>query len=256
MSELIGVREAARRLGVSDTAVHKAIKKGRVTVAGHTETSGRPLLAWPQVAEDWVGNSDPTKRSHVGPQTRRAPPPVVALGVSGEGGAPPPVVAQVKAKPAPKKKKATESGGPIPPTAGPIAFGDGSPEAFIPAPTAPVEEHLEAQPHGGALKRSHNPENHETDGDVPVTYADYRKQREKYQAEMARLDFEEKSKTLIPADEVRREAFRLARVTRDSMLNIPDRLAAELAAETNQFKIHRRLTEEIRLALSDLGGEA
>lgn len=66
MSELIGIREAARRLGVSDTAVHKAIKAGRVTVAGRTEKSDRPLVAWPQVETDWLANSDSSKRSHVG----------------------------------------------------------------------------------------------------------------------------------------------------------------------------------------------
>lgn len=67
MSELIGIREAARRIGVSDTAVHKAIKSGRVTIAGRTEKSDRPLLAWPQVLEDWKANSDASKRHTVGP---------------------------------------------------------------------------------------------------------------------------------------------------------------------------------------------
>lgn len=67
MSELIGIREAARRLGVSDTAVHKAIKAGRVTVAGRTNTpAARPLVAWPQVEQDWNRNSDALKRTHVG----------------------------------------------------------------------------------------------------------------------------------------------------------------------------------------------
>lgn len=83
MSELIGIREAARRLGVSDTAVHKAIKAGRVTVAGRTPTSNRPLVAWPQVQSDWLANSDTAKRSHVGsrgsPRREADPPPAVNL---------------------------------------------------------------------------------------------------------------------------------------------------------------------------------
>lgn len=66
--ELIAIREAARRLGVSDTAVHKAIKAGRVTVAGTNEKNGRPLVAWPQVRDDWLANSDSSKRTHVGSQ--------------------------------------------------------------------------------------------------------------------------------------------------------------------------------------------
>ena len=84
--ELIGIREAARRLGVSDTAVHKAIKAGRVTVAGRTPTSNRPLVAWPQTQDDWLANSDQTKRSHVGsrgsPRREADPVPQVQLATS------------------------------------------------------------------------------------------------------------------------------------------------------------------------------
>lgn len=68
MSELIAIREAARRLGVSDTAVRKAIAAGRVKVAGQHETNGRPLLAWPECERDWNANSDASKRTHAGSQ--------------------------------------------------------------------------------------------------------------------------------------------------------------------------------------------
>lgn len=84
--ELIGIREAARRLGVSDTAVHKAIKAGRVNIAGRTETSQRPLVAWPQTQDDWLANSDGSKRSHIGstgsPRRAADPAPEVDLPVS------------------------------------------------------------------------------------------------------------------------------------------------------------------------------
>lgn len=65
MSELISIREAARRLGVSDTAVHKAIKTGRVSTASQTG-SGRPLMDWSDTERRWLANSDVSKRSHVG----------------------------------------------------------------------------------------------------------------------------------------------------------------------------------------------
>jgi hypothetical protein len=68
MPELIAIREAARRLGVSDTAVRKAIAAGRVKVAGNHEGNGRPLLAWPDCQRDWGANSDASKRTHVGSQ--------------------------------------------------------------------------------------------------------------------------------------------------------------------------------------------
>ncbi len=89
MSERISIREAARRLGVSDTAVHKAIKAGRVTIAGRT-ASDRPLLAWPDVERDWKRNSDPMKRSHVGSRggvRRFGEVPMVELPTSSTGGA-------------------------------------------------------------------------------------------------------------------------------------------------------------------------
>lgn len=68
MSELIAIREAARRLGVSDTAVRKAITAGRVKVAGHTDGSNRPLVAWPDCEAQWHANSDMSKRTHAGSQ--------------------------------------------------------------------------------------------------------------------------------------------------------------------------------------------
>lgn len=100
MSELISIREAARRLGVSDTAVHKAIKAGRVTVAGRTPTSDRPLVAWPQAQSDWLANSDTQKRSHVGskgsPRRAADPEPTVKLATSSRPDeAPAPEAAQV-----------------------------------------------------------------------------------------------------------------------------------------------------------------
>lgn len=95
MSEHISVREAARRLGVSDTAVHKAIKAGRVTVAARTPGSDRPLLAWPACRDQWLANSDASKRSHVGgsgKSPRRAEydtaPAEVALPLSSSGAGP------------------------------------------------------------------------------------------------------------------------------------------------------------------------
>ena len=49
-------------------------------------------------------------------------------------------------------------------------------------------------------------------------------------------------------------AFSKARIARDSLLNIPDRIAAVLAAEDDQEKIHALLSSEIRQALGDLTG--
>ncbi len=63
------------------------------------------------------------------------------------------------------------------------------------------------------------------------------------------LENEEKRGQLIDAAEARREAYRCARSVRDALLNIPDRLAAELAAESDVTRVHIRLDGEIRQAL-------
>lgn len=81
-------------------------------------------------------------------------------------------------------------------------------------------------------------------------YLAARAKKTAYDAELSRLDYEAKEGTLIPAADVKKQAFMTGRVLRDAMLNIPDRIASELAAETDQFEIHRLLTEEIRRALT------
>lgn len=73
-----------------------------------------------------------------------------------------------------------------------------------------------------------------------------------YKARLAQIEYEEKSGQLVEADKVKKEAFRTARITRDAMLAIPDRLAAELAGITEPFVIHQKLTAEIRGAIEEV----
>ena len=78
--------------------------------------------------------------------------------------------------------------------------------------------------------------------------------RENYLARLAKIEFEERTAKLISRDEVQVAAFTKARAVRDNLLNLPDRLAATLAAESDSDKVHQMLTEEIRKALDDLAG--
>jgi hypothetical protein len=78
--------------------------------------------------------------------------------------------------------------------------------------------------------------------------------RENYLARLAKIEFEEKTAKLISRDEVQVAAFTKARTVRDNLLNIPDRLAAMLAAEGDADKVHQILTGEIRKALDELAG--
>jgi len=87
------------------------------------------------------------------------------------------------------------------------------------------------------------------------TYAQSRAVRELYLARLAKIEFEERTGKLVSRDEVTVAAFTKARTVRDNLLNIPDRVAAVLAAETDPVRAHQILTDEIRKALIELSGD-
>lgn len=97
-----------------------------------------------------------------------------------------------------------------------------------------------------------NPESGESGDPKKNPYAQATAVLKNYQARLAKLEFEEKAGKLHDVDGCSKEAFRIARAVRDAMLGIPDRLSAELAGETDQFKIRKLLEDEIRLALENL----
>ena len=93
------------------------------------------------------------------------------------------------------------------------------------------------------------------DNETAKGYANARAAREHYLARLAKLEFEEKSAKLIDADKVQREAFEIARRVRDHLLNIPDRISAELVGITDQSTMHTVLTRELNAALQELSNE-
>jgi len=93
--------------------------------------------------------------------------------------------------------------------------------------------------------------------EAPAAGIDYfraRAIRESYLARLAKIEFEEKTGKLVSRDEVQVAAFTKARTIRDNLLNIPDRLAATLAAEADADRVHQILSAEIRKALEELSG--
>jgi len=84
-----------------------------------------------------------------------------------------------------------------------------------------------------------------------LEYSKARAVRESYLARLAKIDFEERSAKLVSADEVKIAAFNRFRQFRDGVLNIPDRLAAVLAAEEDPRRVHELLATEIRKALEE-----
>lgn len=88
-------------------------------------------------------------------------------------------------------------------------------------------------------------------GGVPG-YQESRAKKEFCQAHMAFLDLEERKKKLLRAEEVEREAFELARRTRDRLLGVGSRVADVVAAETDHHKCEILINQEIRIALEEL----
>lgn len=60
---------------------------------------------------------------------------------------------------------------------------------------------------------------------------------------------------LVSIEEVKTEAFNTARVVRNNLLNVPDRVSELLASITDAKKIHELLTKEIKTALESLSKE-
>lgn len=226
----IGIRECARRLGVSDTAVHKAIKAGRVSIVGRTAASNRPLVGWPRARDEWMANTNEAHRTHILPGAVVAgntPPPAM------RARAEPPAVAGSKSK-----DKAAQPGARAKPP-GPAKRAD------VPRETAPPPDVLPPQ--------ASAPLTPEPAAGAP-SYAQSRAIREAYQARLAKLEYEEKSGKLVAVDQVKADAFRAARALRDALLNISGRIAHQLAHEKDPARISARIDGEIREALRAVAG--
>lgn len=188
MSELISLREYARRRKVTLGAVQKAIKSGRITAL--PDAKGRPKID-PEVADvQWARNTDPV-------QSARA-----------NGGLIP---------------ENSAAGGVDP-------IGDTAGGAGLVGTAAP-----------GA---SQAPES-----------ADYNREkarREAAMAALAELELAEKRGQLLNGVETRKAIFEAAGTIRDRQMAIADRCSADLAAESDPQKVHKRISDELRMGLQEL----
>jgi len=83
-------------------------------------------------------------------------------------------------------------------------------------------------------------------------YAESKAKREHFLAELARLDVEQKKNELILVSDITKSSFEVGRAIRESLFNLADRLANQIAGETDPQIIHKLLTEEHRVALEQL----
>lgn len=85
-----------------------------------------------------------------------------------------------------------------------------------------------------------------------VTQAAAKTEKEYWLGRKAELDFKKMNQELVPIDDVKRQAFEMARGVRDSLLALPARVAPILAADSDQFSIQNKLMLEINTALESL----
>jgi hypothetical protein len=78
-----------------------------------------------------------------------------------------------------------------------------------------------------------------------MTFMQARALREVYEAQRRQLELEARRGELVKAGDVKQEAYRLFRVLRDACLNLPPRLAAQLAAETDEGNARQILEDEL-----------
>ncbi len=79
-----------------------------------------------------------------------------------------------------------------------------------------------------------------------------RARKEHYLSELAKIQVAQQKKDLIAASEVKKSSFQMGRSIRESLANLADRLAHQVAGETDAQAIHKLLTEEHRAALEEL----
>ena len=72
-----------------------------------------------------------------------------------------------------------------------------------------------------------------------------------YEARLKKLRYEEKAKTLVLARDVEDAAYRTVSCLREACMNIPARLAAQLASETDQARCYAILEAEVIAIFTD-----
>jgi hypothetical protein len=119
--------------------------------------------------------------------------------------------------------------------------------------TADAEWKRNTRAHAPGPAPTHRVDSEDDDGAVfgANQYTKARAVREHYQARLAKIDYEERVGKLVSKDEVQVSAFNKFRQFRDQLLNIPDRVAAMLAAESDPAKVFEILATEIRKALNE-----
>ena len=117
---------------------------------------------------------------------------------------------------------------------------------------APKAEPARAKPAGDS--RDIEPVSLPQGGHLPTLLLQSRIKSEVERAKLLEIKAKVEAGKYVDADEVKVAAFNRARVVREALLSIPDRIAAVLAAETETQKVHAIIAAEVRQALEELTG--
>lgn len=218
----ISLREFARRRGVALSAVQKAIESKRVT-AVRRSASGR-LIGIDAVlgAIQWDQNTDPAEAAKNG---KFAGADLNVIPHARESG----VLPLGDSEPGAAQRSAAAN------TVLSATVGHGAADAD------------ESTSSAGAVN---------AEGKDPHGYLEARADRERLTVALQALDYQKALGVLVSADEVRRLSARRYRAIRDRLLNIPDRVAAVLAAERDPAQVHAQLTAELKRVLHELSDDA
>ena len=85
-----------------------------------------------------------------------------------------------------------------------------------------------------------------------LSFTDAQALKAQYGAELLELQIKEKKGELVKASDIDAEFFNIARTVRDAILNVPNRISAELAGITDQHIINEKLTTELTAVLKEL----
>lgn len=221
MAAPIRITEYARLRGVSDEAVRKAIKSGRLTHCV-VEVKGKPWIGDVALANrEWELNTD-TKHHRKDAQ----PSPLVAATAPG-------LNVQVVQSPAPTGKAPARKAKPAP----------GSTASWINPNAEPIDP-----------TTFDDPNQIDPSTGVPRVMVS-RARKEHFDAVHAQAKAELLAGTQVNREEVTRAAFNVAREVRDALFLIKDRLADELATMNDPNAISAYLDTEFRNALTKLAGE-
>lgn len=222
MAAPIRITEYARLRGVSDEAVRKAVKSGRlkscIVMVKNKPWIGDVLLA----NREWELNTD-TKHH------------------------------RKDAQPSPLSAQAAAYLGPDAPAVKVVLPTTTSKAPARKAPTAPRDTSSWINPNTDPSEFD-DPNQIDPSTGVPRVMVS-RARKEHFDAVHAQAKAEALAGTLINREEVTRAAFNVAREVRDALFLIKDRLADELATMTDPNQISNYLDTEFRNALTKLAGE-